>query len=252
MSEMHYIAKFAEKQLADAKEKGMCSECLAALLNALSAEADALTPGGSFVVAHVAKELDLLEELPGEKEPDYASVDALARDLSREQRPPHTRADAAQELPAQQAEKKVEPALPPINVYQINGRDGCAVIVSAPGKFWQEAGKERQEMLLMAVHKRTGNHVLSVVSDDCEVIDPRYHQLDGVLTTMSAVGNRASLDAAIRGQYRAEGVLSLVREILREEGVDPSKDIDSQAYPAWVEKVRCAGERLLTGQERAQ
>lgn len=66
MSEMHYIAKFAEKQLADAKEKGMCGEHLAALLNALYAEADALTPGGGFVVAHVAKEMDLLEELPEE------------------------------------------------------------------------------------------------------------------------------------------------------------------------------------------
>jgi hypothetical protein len=66
MSEMHYIAKFAEKQLADAKEKGMCGEQLDALIYALKTEADALTPGGGYVVAYMAKDMTLVERLPSE------------------------------------------------------------------------------------------------------------------------------------------------------------------------------------------
>lgn len=61
MSDMHYIAKFAEKQLADAIAKGMNVEQLDALIHALKAEADALTPGGGYVVAYVAKDMALVE-----------------------------------------------------------------------------------------------------------------------------------------------------------------------------------------------
>ena len=61
MSDMHYIAKFAEKQLADAIAKGMNAEQLDALIHALEAEADALTPGGGYVVAYVAKDMALVE-----------------------------------------------------------------------------------------------------------------------------------------------------------------------------------------------
>ncbi|MFB2903697.1 hypothetical protein ACE1BH_01865 [Aeromonas jandaei] len=66
MSDMHYIAKFAEKQLADAIAKGMSAEQLDALIHALKAEADALTPGGGYVVAYVAKDMDLVEKPPSE------------------------------------------------------------------------------------------------------------------------------------------------------------------------------------------
>ncbi|WP_421179314.1 hypothetical protein [Aeromonas enteropelogenes] len=241
MSEMHYIAKFAEKQLADAKEKGMCSECLAALLNALYAEADALTPGGGFVVAHVAKELDLLEELPNEKEPGYASVDALARDLSRAQRPLREDAGAAHEPQPEQAGERSEPALPPINVYQINGRNGCAVIVSASGDFWYAAGKERQEMLLQAVHERTGNLVLAVVDSECAAAKANAMTLDNTLTVMMAVSDGASLDAATRAHHRAEGVCTLLREI----------EINLSCDPVSVGKVRAVAAKLLDVQECA-
>ncbi|MCS3769278.1 hypothetical protein HNP12_003391 [Aeromonas hydrophila] len=61
MSDMHYIAKFAEKQLADAITKGMSAEQLDALIHALKAEADALTPGGGYVVAYMAKDMELVE-----------------------------------------------------------------------------------------------------------------------------------------------------------------------------------------------
>ncbi|MGU5676932.1 hypothetical protein ACV1C4_17765 [Aeromonas hydrophila] len=68
MSDMHYIAKFAEKQLADAIAKGMSAEQLDALIHALKAEADALTPGGGYVVAYVAKDMALVERPPSESD----------------------------------------------------------------------------------------------------------------------------------------------------------------------------------------
>lgn len=66
MSDMHYIAKFAEQQLADAIAKGMSAEQLDALIHALKAEADALTPGGGYVVAYVAKDMAVVERPPSE------------------------------------------------------------------------------------------------------------------------------------------------------------------------------------------
>ncbi|HDN9511153.1 hypothetical protein [Aeromonas salmonicida] len=64
MSDMHYIAKFAEKQLADAVARGMSAEQLDARIHAMKAEADALTPGGGYVVAYVAKNMDRIERSP--------------------------------------------------------------------------------------------------------------------------------------------------------------------------------------------
>ncbi|MFB2830292.1 hypothetical protein ACE1BS_11885 [Aeromonas jandaei] len=59
MSEMHYIEKFAKAQLQQAVNNRMGGAQLAALVNALKAEADALTPGGGYIVSYAVKDMGL-------------------------------------------------------------------------------------------------------------------------------------------------------------------------------------------------
>ncbi|QTL95549.1 hypothetical protein [Aeromonas jandaei] len=66
MSDMHYIEKFANAQLQQAINNGMRAHQLTSLVHALKAEADALTPGGGYIVAYAAKNMGLVEQSPSE------------------------------------------------------------------------------------------------------------------------------------------------------------------------------------------
>lgn len=62
MSDMHYIAKFAQAQLQRALDNGMGVDQVGAMVCALKAEAEALTPGGGYIVTYVAKNMKLVEQ----------------------------------------------------------------------------------------------------------------------------------------------------------------------------------------------